>query len=264
MTKIRSSPFAAFRTFPTILFHEALWSNSLTAAFLLSVNVAAFLCGFTRINLFADTDARSLVTPLVLRAHASSFMFAEVQKLSSLVLPSEVIIAQSSIPGEGLGIFSKTWIKAGTEMGPFTGRVLSPEHVDLLKNNNLMWEVRLHPLHLFNLKGNYLYDPADYVTMRSPRGPCCPETRALSQTFPASFLCCHADAVFLAAVCAQVFNEDGTVRYFIDASQEDQRSWMTYIKCARNEQEQNLEVVQIGSSIFYKAVEVRMNSKLSK
>uniref|UniRef100_A0A8C6PCB0 PR domain zinc finger protein 12 n=1 Tax=Nothobranchius furzeri TaxID=105023 RepID=A0A8C6PCB0_NOTFU len=122
---------------------------------------------------------------------AQSFA-GEVQKLSSLVLPSEVIIAQSSIPGEGLGIFSKTWIKAGTEMGPFTGRLLSPEHVDLFKNNNLMWEV---------------------------------------------------------------FNEDGTVRYFIDASQEDHRSWMTYIKCARNEQEQNLEVVQIGSSIFYKAVE---------
>uniref|UniRef100_A0A3Q3X8P7 PR domain zinc finger protein 12 n=1 Tax=Mola mola TaxID=94237 RepID=A0A3Q3X8P7_MOLML len=117
---------------------------------------------------------------------------SEVQKLSSLVLPSEVIIAQSSVPGEGLGIFSKTWIKAGTEMGPFTGRLISPEHVDPYKNNNLMWEV---------------------------------------------------------------FNEDGTVRYFIDASQEDQRSWMTYIKCARNDQEQNLEVVQIGSGIFYKAVE---------
>uniref|UniRef100_A0A3P9A2X4 PR domain zinc finger protein 12 n=1 Tax=Esox lucius TaxID=8010 RepID=A0A3P9A2X4_ESOLU len=122
---------------------------------------------------------------------AQSFA-GEVQKLSSLVLPSEVIIAQSSIPGEGLGIFSKTWIKAGTEMGPFTGSVISPEHVDLLKNNNLMWEV---------------------------------------------------------------FNEDSTVRYFIDASQEDHRSWMTYIKCARNEQEQNLEVVQIGSSIFYRALE---------
>lgn len=66
---------------------------------------------------------------------------AEVQKLSSLVLPVEVIIAQSSIPGEGLGIFSKTWIKAGTEMGPFTGRVIAPEHVDICKNNNLMWEV---------------------------------------------------------------------------------------------------------------------------
>uniref|UniRef100_A0A3P9N4Y3 PR domain zinc finger protein 12 n=1 Tax=Poecilia reticulata TaxID=8081 RepID=A0A3P9N4Y3_POERE len=122
---------------------------------------------------------------------AQSFS-GEVQKLSSLVLPSEVIIAQSSVPGEGLGIFSKTWIKAGTEMGPFTGRLVSPEHVDLYKNNNLMWEV---------------------------------------------------------------FNEDGSVRFFIDASQEDQRSWMTYIKCARNEQEQNLEVVQVGSSVFYKAVE---------
>lgn len=57
------------------------------------------------------------------------------------MLPAEVIIAQSSIPGEGLGIFSKTWIKAGTEMGPFTGRVIAPEHVDICKNNNLMWEV---------------------------------------------------------------------------------------------------------------------------
>ncbi|XP_058928518.1 PR domain zinc finger protein 12 [Kogia breviceps] len=123
---------------------------------------------------------------------AQSFS-GEVQKLSSLVLPAEVIIAQSSIPGEGLGIFSKTWIKAGTEMGPFTGRVIAPEHVDICKNNNLMWEV---------------------------------------------------------------FNEDGTVRYFIDASQEDHRSWMTYIKCARNEQEQNLEVVQIGTSIFYRATEM--------
>ncbi|XP_067867956.1 PR domain zinc finger protein 12b [Heterodontus francisci] len=130
-------------------------------------------------------------TAFTAEALAQSFT-GEVQKLSSLVLPSEVIIAQSSIPGEGLGIFSKTWIKPSTEMGPFTGRVISPEHVDLFKNNNLMWEV---------------------------------------------------------------FNDDGTVRYFIDASQEDHRSWMTYIKCARNEQEQNLEVVQIGNNIYYKATE---------
>ncbi|OCT57565.1 hypothetical protein XELAEV_18003346mg [Xenopus laevis] len=61
---------------------------------------------------------------------------------------------------------------------------------------------------------------------------------------------------FTAEVLAQSFSGDGTVRYFIDASQEDHRSWMTYIKCARNEQEQNLEVVQIGNSIFYKATEV--------
>ncbi|XP_028827521.1 PR domain zinc finger protein 12 isoform X2 [Denticeps clupeoides] len=135
---------------------------------------------------------RSVSPKTAFTAEVLAQSFAGVQKLSSLVLPSEVVIAQSSIPGEGLGIFSKTWIKAGAEMGPFTGRVLSPEHVDLLKNNNLMWEV---------------------------------------------------------------FNEDGTVRCFIDASQEDHRSWMTYIKCARNEQEQNLEVVQAGSSIFYRALE---------
>jgi len=58
-------------------------------------------------------------------------------------------------------------------------------------------------------------------------------------------------------VCVfEVFNEDGSVRCFIDASQEDQRSWMTYIRCARNQQEQNLEVLQIGSSIFYRSLEV--------
>ncbi|XP_062339971.1 PR domain zinc finger protein 12-like [Osmerus eperlanus] len=136
-------------------------------------------------------SAASPRTAFTAEVLAQSFA-GEVQKLSSLVLPSEVIIAQSSVPGEGLGIFSKTWIKAGTEMGPFSGRVVPPDTVDQLRNNNLMWEV---------------------------------------------------------------FNEDGSVRYFIDASQEDQRSWMTYIKCARNEQEQNLEVMQLGGSIFYKAVE---------
>nr|XP_057927932.1 PR domain zinc finger protein 12b isoform X1 [Doryrhamphus excisus] len=136
----------------------------------------------------AGTSPKTAFTAEVL---AQSFS-GEVHKLSSLVLPSEVIIAQSSVPGEGLGIFSKTWIKAGTEMGPFTGRLVSPDHVDVYKNNSLMWEV---------------------------------------------------------------FDEDGGVRFFVDASQEEHRSWMTYIKCARNEHEQNLEVVQMGSAIFYKAVE---------
>uniref|UniRef100_A0A8C2KG47 PR domain zinc finger protein 12 n=1 Tax=Cyprinus carpio TaxID=7962 RepID=A0A8C2KG47_CYPCA len=151
----------------------------------------SFLYGRWRNVLGENPCEEQQRTAFTAEALAQSFT-GEVQKLSSLVLPSEVIIAQSSVPGEGLGIFSKTWIKAGTEMGPFSGRLVSPEHVDLRKNNNLMWEV---------------------------------------------------------------FNEDGTVRCFIDASQEDQRSWMTYIRCARNEQEQNLEVLQIGSSIFYRALE---------
>ncbi|KAL4609408.1 hypothetical protein GN956_G23546 [Arapaima gigas] len=148
----------------------------------------SFLYGRWRSALPDPASPRTAFTAEVL---AQSFA-GEVQKLSSLVLPSEVIIAQSSIPGEGLGMFSKTWIKAGTEMGPFTGKVVAPEHVDPDKNNNLMWEV---------------------------------------------------------------FNEDGTVRCFIDASQEDHRGWMTYIRCARNEQEQNLEVVQVGTTIFYRAVQ---------
>lgn len=103
-------------------------------------------------------------------------------------------------------------------MGPFTGRLISADHIDLFRNNNLMWEVTSWwCLNRHNCFSSENWNFAKY----------------------------------------QVFNEDGSVRYFIDASQEDQRSWMTYIKCARNEQEQNLEVVQIGSSIFYKAVEVR-------
>uniref|UniRef100_A0A8C4RB50 PR domain containing 12b n=1 Tax=Eptatretus burgeri TaxID=7764 RepID=A0A8C4RB50_EPTBU len=113
-------------------------------------------------------------------------------KLSSLALPAELTVAPSSVPGEGLGIYSRTWIKQGTEMGPFTGRLVPPDRVDHFKNNNFMWEV---------------------------------------------------------------FNPDGSVRHFVDASLEAPRSWMTYIRCARNDQEQNLEVVQIGSSIYYKAIE---------
>uniref|UniRef100_A0A3Q1GBB3 C2H2-type domain-containing protein n=1 Tax=Acanthochromis polyacanthus TaxID=80966 RepID=A0A3Q1GBB3_9TELE len=98
----------------------------------------SFLYGRWRHVLGEHASPKTAFTAEVL---AQSFS-GEVQKLSSLVLPSEVIIAQSSVPGEGLGIFSKTWIKAGTEMGPFTGRLISPEHIDLYKNNNLMWEVR--------------------------------------------------------------------------------------------------------------------------
>ncbi|KAG7215013.1 hypothetical protein INR49_022889 [Caranx melampygus] len=136
---------------------------------------------------------------------AQSFS-GEVQKLSSLVLPSEVIIAQSSVPGKTFPFhLVKVWVSSlrrGSKQEQRWDVHRTPhlnEHIDLYKNNNLMWE----------------------VTATSPgrvqRG------------------------------------RDRQV--LIDASQEDQRSWMTYIKCAGTSRSRNLEVVQIGSSIFYKAVE---------
>lgn len=33
-------------------------------------------------------------------------------------------------------------------------------------------------------------------------------------------------------------------------------NWLTHVQCARSEREQNLEVVQIGSKIFYRALKV--------
>lgn len=41
--------------------------------------------------------------------------------------------------------------------------------------------------------------------------------------------------------------------HFIDGKNETPRNWMCFVNCARNEQEQNLEVFQYGNSIFYRA-----------
>ncbi|TRY87936.1 hypothetical protein DNTS_005230 [Danionella cerebrum] len=144
----------------------------------------------------------------------------ELERLWSVVLPSEVLLAQSSLPGEGLGVYSKTWIRAGTEIGPFRGRVVAPQELDSSRNNSLTWEVG----------GSGLLPPQGYWSGRWADG-------------------CVSEL-------PQVFNDDGSVRWFIDAALEDQRNWMSFIKCARNEQEQNLEVLQIGSDIFYKTLQV--------
>lgn len=52
----------------------------------------------------------------------------------------------------------------------------------------------------------------------------------------------------------QVLNEDGTVSHFLDAKDENPRNWMGFVNCARNEQEQNLDVFQYGGNIYYRAV----------
>ncbi|XP_020906744.1 PR domain zinc finger protein 12 isoform X2 [Exaiptasia diaphana] len=106
-------------------------------------------------------------------------------------LPEQVTIAPSSIPGVQLGVFSSCWIKEGTQMGPYTGRIVKPNEVNYEIDNNLMWEV---------------------------------------------------------------LNEDGTISHFLDAKDESPRNWMGFVNCARNEQEQNLEVFQFGGNIYYRAI----------
>ncbi|XP_078380928.1 PR domain zinc finger protein 12-like isoform X2 [Oculina patagonica] len=106
-------------------------------------------------------------------------------------LPEQVTIAPSSIPGVQLGVFSTCWIKEGTQMGPYTGRIVKVEELNSDVDNSLMWEV---------------------------------------------------------------LNEDGTVSHFLDAKDENPRNWMGFVNCARNEQEQNLDVFQYGGNIYYRAV----------
>ncbi|XP_067057036.1 PR domain zinc finger protein 12-like [Acropora muricata] len=106
-------------------------------------------------------------------------------------LPEQVTIAPSSIPGVQLGVFSTCWIKDGTQMGPYTGRIVKIEELNSEVDNSLMWEV---------------------------------------------------------------LNEDGSVSHFLDAKDENPRNWMGFVNCARNEQEQNLDVFQYGGNIYYRAV----------
>ena len=55
----------------------------------------------------------------------------------------------------------------------------------------------------------------------------------------------------------QVFDDHGRLSHFVDASDEALRTWMCYVNCARNDQEQNLEVFQMGADIYYRALKVR-------
>ena len=55
------------------------------------------------------------------------------------------------------------------------------------------------------------------------------------------------------ACCLQVLGEDGEVSHFIDGKDESPRNWMCFVNCARNEQEQNLEIFQYANNIYYRA-----------
>ncbi|XP_046844241.1 PR domain zinc finger protein 12-like isoform X2 [Xenia sp. Carnegie-2017] len=110
--------------------------------------------------------------------------------MAYISLPEQVYLSSSSVPGVRHGIFTSCWIKEDTHMGPFTGRVLQKDEIDLKKDNNFMWEI---------------------------------------------------------------LNENGEVSHFVDGKNETPRNWMCFVNCARNEQEQNLDVFQHGKCIFYRA-----------
>eukprot|EP00794_Sanderia_malayensis_P015637 gene15637-17216_t len=108
-----------------------------------------------------------------------------------MLLPKQVEINQSSLPGEKFGVVSTTWIKAGTQMGPYTGQLLHISQIDIHKQNDFAWEL---------------------------------------------------------------FDEFGTLTHFVDGGDELYQNWLCYVRCARFDQEQNLEIVQIKDKIFYRAI----------
>lgn len=58
-------------------------------------------------------------------------------------MPPQVTLCPSSLPGVVLGVFSTDWIKEGTEMGPYSGRIVRPQEIPTDRDNRFMWEVRI-------------------------------------------------------------------------------------------------------------------------
>ncbi|XP_065068651.1 PR domain zinc finger protein 12-like [Rhopilema esculentum] len=108
-----------------------------------------------------------------------------------LILPEQVEIDHSNIPCEKLGVFSTMWIKEGTQMGPYTGRIIKATNLSLGEPNNFSWEI---------------------------------------------------------------FDECGQLTHFVDGKDELHKNWLCYVQCSRFDQEQNLELVQIGENIYYRAI----------
>ena len=48
--------------------------------------------------------------------------------------------------------------------------------------------------------------------------------------------------------------EDGKVSHIIDGTDEQHSNWMRFVNCARNDEEQNLLVMQYRGEIYYKTL----------
>lgn len=56
---------------------------------------------------------------------------------------------------------------------------------------------------------------------------------------------------------SQVFDDRGEVIYFLDGGSDSQpTSWLSCVQCARTDREQNLEITQTNTHIFYRAIKV--------
>ncbi|CAN7989619.1 unnamed protein product, partial [Ixodes pacificus] len=52
----------------------------------------------------------------------------------------------------------------------------------------------------------------------------------------------------------EAIGDGGRVQFYLDGGEPLLPSWMTYVQCARHEQEQNLEMLHEGGKLFYRAM----------
>ena len=60
----------------------------------------------------------------------------------SATLPDQIKIDTSLIPCKQRGVFSKSWIKQGTKMGPYTGTLVTVANLQQIEDTTHMWEVK--------------------------------------------------------------------------------------------------------------------------
>ncbi|CAH1787641.1 unnamed protein product [Owenia fusiformis] len=125
----------------------------------------------------------------------------------------------SRIPGESTGIFANSWIKPGTEMGPFLGEIIYPSQTNALPCSRNTWEV-------FNDSGG-----VEHWVQASDEAITTAETITVNDE--------------------ESLNDQEPLD---DRSRRDggTQSWLSYINCARHEHEQNVEVYQVGHQIYYR------------
>ncbi|XP_057293100.1 PR domain zinc finger protein 12-like [Hydractinia symbiolongicarpus] len=56
-------------------------------------------------------------------------------------LPNQLRIEPSSIPCQPLGVFTSAWVKKGTKMGPYTGKLFTPDVRNRFEDSSYMWEI---------------------------------------------------------------------------------------------------------------------------